>query len=72
MDSPFEGGSERRLRGMSLRRTSRSPSKGQPGGLVGSCPSKELFMPHCGATIHENESPPPEGCRGGLFRREDP
>jgi hypothetical protein len=25
-----------------------------------------------GATFDENESPPPEGCRGGLFRREDP
>ena len=29
-------------------------------------------MPRCGATFDENESPPPEGCRGGLFRREDP
>ena len=29
-------------------------------------------MPRCGATFDKNESPPPEGCRGGLFRRDDP
>jgi hypothetical protein len=28
-------------------------------------------MPRGGTTKDEN-SPPPEGCRGGLFRREDP
>ena len=25
-------------------------------------------MPRSGATFNENDSPPPEGCRGGLSR----
>jgi hypothetical protein len=27
-----------------------------------------FFMPLCGATFDENESPPLEGCEGGLLR----